>query len=73
MTATTNHLVKRPLGLELYFKEFKTSILAPLVKMAMDIFAVIPLSQADCEYFRGGTPDFTSTLETCLFLHLRRS
>ena len=45
MTATTNYMAKRPLGLELYFKEFKTSIWAPIVEMAMDIFAVIPLSQ----------------------------
>jgi len=43
MTATTNYMAKRPLGLELYFKEFKTSIWAPIVEM--DIFAVIPLSQ----------------------------
>jgi hypothetical protein len=60
MTATTNHLAKRPLGLELYF------IWAPIVKMAMDIFAVTPLSQVDCKYFWGGAPDFASTLDTCL-------
>jgi hypothetical protein len=66
MTATPNHLAKRPLGLELYFKEFKTSIWAPIVEMAMDIFAVTPLSQVDCKYFWGGAPDFASTLDTCL-------
>jgi hypothetical protein len=73
MTATTNPLAKRPLELELYFKEFITGILAPIVKMAMDIFAVIALSQADCEYFWGGAPDFTSTLDTCLSLYTRDS
>ena len=47
-------MAKRPLGLELYFKEFKTSIWAPIVEMAMDIFAVTPLSQVDCKYVWGG-------------------
>jgi hypothetical protein len=64
MTATTNHLAKRPLGLELYF------IWAPIVKMAMDIFAVTPLSQVDCKYFCGGAPDFASTIDTCLSFYI---